>query len=67
MNAAAEGNVNVVRVLILAGSEINALDEKGQNALFYATDSSHTAAIRLLRAHGAIETIAVNKEKTVEQ
>ena len=67
MKAAAEGKVNNLRMLILAGSEINALDTKGQSALFYSTDNSHTAAVRLLRAHGAIETVAVNKEKTIEQ
>jgi ankyrin repeat protein len=62
MKAAAEGLVNNVRALILAGANVNARDKKGKSALMYATDANEAAVARLLKAHGAIEFVMEEKQ-----
>ncbi len=54
MLAADEGHVNNVRVLILAGADINARDKSGKTALEYAQENGHRVIVRLLKQHGAI-------------
>ncbi len=55
MLAAGEGLVNNVRTLILAGADINVRDLEGNTALMYADRQHHSAAVRLLKSHGALE------------
>jgi hypothetical protein len=59
--AASSGLVNNVRALILAGADINQRDSDDKTALALAIENSHAAVIRLLRAQGAIETVAQAK------
>ena len=60
---AAQNNlVHNVRALILAGANVNARDKEGKSALMYALDEDHKAVVRLLKAHGAIEFEAPEKQ-----
>lgn len=54
--------VHNVRALILAGANVNARDKEGKSALMYALDEDHKAVVRLLKAHGAIEFEAPEKQ-----
>jgi hypothetical protein len=61
--AAAQNDlVHNVRALILAGANVNARDKEGKSALMYALDEDHKAVVRLLKAHGAIEFEAPEKQ-----
>jgi ankyrin repeat protein len=60
--AAGSGLVHNVRALILAGADVNARDKEGKSALMYAIADDHKAVIRLLKAHGAIEFEALEKQ-----
>lgn len=62
MAAASNGHVHNVRALILAGANVNARDKQGKTALMYAADENSSAVIRLLKAHGAIEFEAPEKQ-----
>lgn len=62
MVAAGNGLVHNVRALILAGADVNARDKEGKSALMYAIEDDHKAVIRLLKAHGAIEFEAPEKQ-----
>lgn len=62
MVAAGNGLVHNVRALIFAGADINARDKEGKSALMYAMEDDHKAVIRLLKAHGAIEFEAPEKQ-----
>lgn len=62
MLAASNGLVHNVRALILAGADVNARDKDGKSALMYAIEDDHKAVIRLLKAHGAIEFEAPEKQ-----
>jgi ankyrin repeat protein len=55
MIAASAGLVNNVRALILAGAEINTIDNSGKSALALAVDDDHKPVVRLLRSLGAEE------------
>jgi ankyrin repeat protein len=64
MLAASEGRVNNVRALLLAGADLNAVDEDKKNALAYAMENDHAAVIRFLKSKGATEMVAkVEKEE----
>ncbi|HKV32942.1 MAG TPA: ankyrin repeat domain-containing protein [Pyrinomonadaceae bacterium] len=60
--AAKNDLVHNVRALILAGANVNARDKEGKSALMYAIDDDHKAVVRLLKAHGAIEFEAPEKQ-----
>ena len=62
MLAAGSGLVHNVRALIFAGADVNARDKEGKSALMYAIEDDHKAVIRLLKAHGAIEFEAPEKQ-----
>jgi ankyrin repeat protein len=62
MEAADAGLVHNVRALILAGANVNARDKEGKTALMYAVEENSPAVIRLLKAHGAIEFEAPEKQ-----
>ena len=62
MVAADNGLVHNVRALILAGANVNARDKEGKTALMYAVGENSQAVIRLLKAHGAIEFEAPEKQ-----
>lgn len=61
--AASSGLVNNVRALILAGADINQRDSDDKTALILARENGHRAVIRLLRAQGAIEMVAQEKQE----
>ncbi|KAG6975574.1 hypothetical protein JG688_00002233 [Phytophthora aleatoria] len=46
-------NLEVVQLLVEAGSDVNALDEQGYSPLIVATKKNQTEAIDYLRKHGA--------------
>lgn len=50
-------SLEVVRLLVEAGSSVNALDEKGFSPLFIATRKNETEVIDFLRKHGADVTL----------
>jgi hypothetical protein len=52
-----------VRALVLAGCDINAVDEKGLNALSMARDSDRAAVVRFLKSKGAAEVVAKNEKQ----
>jgi ankyrin repeat protein len=52
-----------VRALVLAGADINAIDEDDENALALAMEGNHPAVVRLLKSKGAFEAVA-KVEKT---
>ena len=60
--AAENGMVHNIRALILAGANVNARDKEGKSALMYAIEGDHKTVIRLLKAHGAIEFEAPEKQ-----
>jgi hypothetical protein len=60
--AASAGLVHNVRALILAGAHVNARDKEGKSALMYAIEDDHKTVVRLLKAHGAIEFEAPEKQ-----
>ncbi|HEX5835935.1 MAG TPA: ankyrin repeat domain-containing protein [Pyrinomonadaceae bacterium] len=62
MVAADNGLVHNVRALILAGANVNARDKEGKTALMYAFGENSQPVIRLLKAHGAIEFEAPEKQ-----
>src|SRR5262249_11049026 len=54
MTAARVGNIDVVKMLLDRGAEVNAREEyKGQTALMWAAAERHTGIVKLLLAHGA--------------
>lgn len=62
MRAAGSGLIHNVRALILAGANVNARDKGGKTALMYAVDDDNQAVVRLLKAQGAIEFEAPEKQ-----
>jgi ankyrin repeat protein len=62
MLAASNGLINNVRALILAGADVNARNKAGKTALMLALEENEAAVARLLKAHGAIEFEAPEKQ-----
>ena len=62
MVAASNGMINNVRALILAGADVNARDKQGKTALMLASEGGESAVVRLLKAHGAVEFEAPEKQ-----
>ena len=62
MLAAENGKLHNVRALIMAGADVNARDKDGQTALMLAKENDEPAIVRLLKAHGAIEFEAPEKQ-----
>ena len=53
-----------MRALVLAGADINAVDEEKNEALGVAADDNHAAVVRFLKSKGAFESVAkVEKEQ----
>lgn len=52
-NAAGQGHVRVVEMLLDAGAEVDSLDEDGGTALMDASAGGYEAIVRLLIEHGA--------------
>ncbi|EGZ28321.1 hypothetical protein PHYSODRAFT_309222 [Phytophthora sojae] len=50
-------NLEVVQLLVEAGSDVNALDEQGYSPLIVAAKKNQTEAIDFLRKHGADTTL----------
>lgn len=51
--AAWNGHIEVVRLLIDAGSQLSGTDDKGNSALDYAEQGGHREIARILKAFGA--------------
>lgn len=51
-----------VRALIFAGADVNVRDKRGKSALMYALQNDHKVVARLLKAYGAIEFEAPEKQ-----
>jgi hypothetical protein len=43
---------------VLAGADLNAIDEDDMNALAHASENDHPAVVRFLKSKGAMETLA---------
>jgi ankyrin repeat protein len=55
--AAAEGNMEITRLLLGAGAEVRASDDLGLSPLGTALQSHRTEVVALLRVHGASENV----------
>jgi len=53
MRAAWNGHIEVMRLLIDAGSQLSGTDDKGNSALDYAEQGGHREIARILKAFGA--------------
>ncbi len=53
MWASLRGNVDVVKLLLAKGADINAKTKGGQTALMAASSGGHQEVVNLLKAHGA--------------
>ena len=66
MYFAAEGSVEEMESAWSNDIDINAVDSKGGNALFYAARNGHVAAVKWLLALGADASIKLKSGKTAE-
>jgi ankyrin repeat protein len=55
MNAAFTGNVDMVKMLLEAGAEVNAKADNGWTALILAKRNGHAEIVRLLIEAGAMD------------
>ncbi len=55
MDAAAIGDSHIVRMLLVAGANVNAKDRNGSGALAVARDRGQTEVVELLKNAGARE------------
>ncbi|GAB0092386.1 Ankyrin repeat [Sergentomyia squamirostris] len=53
MEAASAGHVDIIKLLISHGADVNAQSSTGNTPLMYACAGGHVAAVRELLAHGA--------------
>ena len=59
--AAQEGHVDVVKVLLQNGADVNAVDERKWTALHFAAQSGHVDVAKVLIQNGA-DVNAVNRK-----
>ena len=52
-HAALDGNLSGIKTLIAHGADVNARDNKGHNAIWWAILLKHYEAVKLLRKAGA--------------
>ena len=64
MYAAMNGNIEMMKVLIEYGENINETDSSGQTPIFFAARSSNTEAIDFLISQGANVNIKDRDGKT---
>jgi ankyrin repeat protein len=60
MAAAAAGHADVIRLLIEAGADVNAVDDEGESALSFARANGHAEAATALLAAGAVPVANLN-------
>lgn len=65
IRAAQNGHIQIMRVLLDHGADVNALDESGRTALMIAAGSSDPEMVRLLLSKGAKVNIKDNNGYTV--
>jgi ankyrin repeat protein len=53
--AASDGHLEIVKALIAAGADMNALENYGRSALGIARRKNHTKIVDFLRNRGAID------------
>lgn len=53
MEAASAGHVDIIRLLISHGADVNAQSSTGNTPLMYACAGGHVAAVKELLTHGA--------------
>lgn len=63
ISASITGNVEIIRVLLEAGADVNGIDEWGNSALMAAAEFEHDDAARLLIGYGA-DVDAIKKDMT---
>lgn len=64
MQAAEEGNINIIKFLLYEGRDINAQDENGETALSCAVLADQIKVVKLLLDKGACVLVKDNKGKT---
>ena len=55
MAASHEGHIDIVKLLLDKGADVNAKSKDGDTALKAASVKGHTEIVELLKAHGAKE------------
>jgi ankyrin repeat protein len=55
MGAAKKGHIDIVKVLIASGADLNAKDNYGNTALKLAANAGHIEIVELLKEFGAGE------------
>lgn len=53
MEASANGNTEIVKMLLEKGADVDFFDKRGNTALMEASDNGHTAIVKLLLKKGA--------------
>lgn len=53
--ACCNGELELMRLLLAAGADVNAKNERGDTPLSVAAEKGYTDIVELLRAHGAVE------------
>lgn len=56
MHAVAYGDVRVLKVLLERGVDVNAVDDEGRSALWWAANEGHQDMVHVLLSHGANAT-----------
>ena len=64
-DAAAEGNLKVMALVLDKAADINDVNAAKTNALFYAVSNDQAEAVRFLLNHGADVNLAASPEETV--
>ncbi|EQC46017.1 ankyrin repeat domain-containing protein [Bacteriovorax sp. Seq25_V] len=62
MDAAMEGNTELIRLLLAKGARVNDIDNTGMTALLYASREGHTEVVRILIENNADKSVQ-NKKK----
>ncbi|HUV66084.1 MAG TPA: ankyrin repeat domain-containing protein, partial [Sedimentisphaerales bacterium] len=62
--AAADGDIELVRSLISNGADVNAKDQRGRAALHRAANTGHVEVVRLLIEHGADVNVGDKLKRT---
>ncbi len=62
--ASASGEIEVVKLLLEAGADVNHQSKKGNTALMYASHNGHIEVVKLLLEAGAVADIQNNSGQT---
>lgn len=62
MHAASEGHIECIKTLLACGADVNALDEKGLSAAYYAAWDGHMSCLDLLEKAMSLRTSAKSSD-----